>query len=60
MLQPSTIDVDRRADGYLSKRYLTNYPFGLPAGSHTLVGVWNKDGQAAWATQTVAVAFTSS
>jgi len=37
-LQPSTIDVDRFAGG-LEKQHLTNYPSGLPAGTHTFVGV---------------------
>ena len=37
VLQPSTVDVDL-VGGWLEKRYLTNYPDGLPAGAHTFVG----------------------
>jgi hypothetical protein len=41
--QPSTVDVDNAPGAYL-KRDLTNYPNGLPAGSHTFVGVFVFDG----------------
>jgi len=37
VLQRSTVDVDNSPTFYL-KRNLTNYPAGLPAGSHTFVG----------------------
>jgi hypothetical protein len=41
--QPSTVDIDNAPGAYL-KRDLTNYPNGLPAGSHTFVGVFVFDG----------------
>ena len=37
------VDVDL-IDGDLAKRYLTNYPSGLPAGTYTFVGVHTLDG----------------
>jgi hypothetical protein len=37
--QPSTPDVDV-SDGVIRKFELTNYPNGLPAGTHTFVGVF--------------------
>ena len=42
-LQPSTVDVDRFGGG-LEKQHLTNYASGLPAGTHTFVGVWTQNG----------------
>ena len=45
VLQPSTVDVDL-IDGELARRYLTNYPSGLPAGTYTFVGVHTLDGVA--------------
>jgi hypothetical protein len=46
VLQPSTVDVDTvgGSGGSISKRFLTNFPSGLPAGDHTFTGVWNLDG----------------
>jgi len=45
VLQPSTPDVDvDAANGVIRKFRLTNYPNGLPAGTHTFVGVWIIDG----------------
>jgi hypothetical protein len=41
VLQQSTVDVDlikTPVGFFLARRYLTNYPSGLPAGSHTFVG----------------------
>jgi hypothetical protein len=43
VLQPSTVDIDNLGDSLL-KSNLTNYPTGLPAGSHTFVGVFVFDG----------------
>ena len=40
VLQASTVDVNN-AGGVLTKLYLTNFPSGLPAGTHTFVGVWD-------------------
>jgi hypothetical protein len=49
VLQPSTVVVTN-VDGVVAKYWLTNFPNGLPAGDHTLVGVWTFTGQP---TQTV-------
>jgi len=49
--QPSTVDIDNEPGAYL-KRNLTNYPEGLPTGTHTFVGVFVFDG---FVTQTVTV-----
>jgi hypothetical protein len=43
VLQPSTVDIDNLGD-FLLKENLTNYPTGLPAGSHTFVGVFISNG----------------
>ena len=43
VLQRSTVDVDV-ANGTISKRYLTNFPAGLPAGVHTFDGVFDLNG----------------
>jgi hypothetical protein len=43
VLQPSTVDVDVVGGG-IEKRYLTNFPAGLPEGVHTFVGIHNSDG----------------
>jgi hypothetical protein len=43
VLQPSTVDVDVVGGG-IEKRYLTNFPNGLPAGEHKFVGLHNADG----------------
>jgi hypothetical protein len=43
VVQPSTVDVDV-VNGGIEKRYLTNFPAGLPAGAHTFVGVFDLDG----------------
>ena len=43
VLQPSTVDIDNLGDSLL-KENLTNYPTGLPAGSHTFVGVFVSNG----------------
>ena len=47
VLQQSTVDVDVVKDtkpfAYI-KRYLTNFPGGLPAGSHTFVGEFFQGG----------------
>jgi hypothetical protein len=55
-LQPSTVDVDL-IDGDLVKRYLTNYPAGLPAGTYTFVGVHTLDGIAVL-TRTTTITFS--
>ena len=45
VLQPSTTDVDvDAANGIIRKFQLTNYPNGLPAGTHSFVGVFIIDG----------------
>jgi len=45
VLQPSTTDVDVDAANHIIRKFqLTNYPNGLPAGTHTFVGVWTIDG----------------
>jgi len=43
VLQPSTVDIDNLGD-FLLKSNLTNYPTGLPAGTHTFVGVFVLNG----------------
>jgi hypothetical protein len=43
VLQPSTVDIDNLGDSLL-KSNLTNYPTGLPAGTHTFIGVFVFDG----------------
>ena len=43
VLQRSTVDIDN-SPGFYSKRNLTNYAGGLPAGSHTFVGVFVQNG----------------
>jgi hypothetical protein len=45
VLQPSTPEVDV-TDGVIRKFQLTNFPNGLPAGTHTFVGVFIVDGVA--------------
>ncbi|HEV8104935.1 MAG TPA: hypothetical protein VGP69_14490 [Gaiellaceae bacterium] len=37
--QPSQVDIDV-VDGSIERRWLTNYPNGLPAGEHTFVDVF--------------------
>ena len=54
--QPSTVDVDARGDA-ISKLHLTNFASGLPAGTHTLVGVWYLGG-AVVLTRTATISFT--
>lgn len=44
-LQSSTVDVENSPGGWV-RFNLTNYPAGLAAGRHTLVGVWFRDGSA--------------
>ena len=45
VLQPSSADVDVDAEnGVIRKFQLTNYPSGLPAGTHTFTGVFIIDG----------------
>ena len=43
VLQPSTKIVDNQ-NGSVGEGWLTNFPNGLPAGDHTLVGVWTVNG----------------
>jgi hypothetical protein len=38
--QPSSVEVDAGRGG-ITKRHLTNFPRGLPAGDHTFVGIWS-------------------
>jgi hypothetical protein len=57
VLQPSTVDVDNTPTFKL-KRYLTNYPAGLPAGVHTFVGDFYVNGTLLLTTGTVAITFT--
>lgn len=55
-LQQSTVDVDVRGDS-ISKLHLTNFASGLPAGTHTLVGVWYL-GRAVVQTRTATISFS--
>jgi hypothetical protein len=41
--QPSTLEVDAGSGG-VTKWWITNVTNGLPAGDHTLVGVWTVKG----------------
>jgi hypothetical protein len=43
VLQPSTVDIDV-FDGSIERRWLTNFPHGLPAGDHTFVDVFTFPG----------------
>jgi hypothetical protein len=43
VLQPST-EVLLNVNGLLEEFWLTNFPSGLPAGDHTLAGVWTVKG----------------
>ena len=54
--QPSTVDIDNEPGAYL-KRNLTNYPEGLPTGTHTFAGVFVFDGVVTQ-TVTVTIVFT--
>jgi hypothetical protein len=56
VLQRSSVEVEV-GGGAISKRYLTNIPNGLPAGVHTLTGVWNLNGSV---TQTLTATITFS
>ena len=56
VLQPATVE-RTRFDGGLSKLYLTNFAAGLPAGTHTFVGVWSTNGAVTLTAEAV-VAFT--
>jgi hypothetical protein len=56
VLQKSSVVVDV-GDGFINKRYLTNFPNGLPAGDHTFVGVWSVRGIVVQ-TRTAAITFT--
>jgi hypothetical protein len=59
VLQPSTVDVDNTPTFKL-KRYLTNYPAGLPAGVHTFVGDFYVNGTLLLTTGTVSVSLRKS
>lgn len=52
VLQPSTVDIDL-VNGWLVKRWLTNYPNGLPAGEHTFVDVFTFPGSSSTQVKTV-------
>jgi hypothetical protein len=54
--QPSLVDIDNEPGAYL-KRNLTNYPDGLPPGTHTFVGVFVFDGVVTQ-TLTIKILFT--
>jgi hypothetical protein len=56
VLQPSTVDVDVRGDA-ITKLHLTTFASGLPAGTHTFVGLWYL-GRAVVQTQTATISFT--
>lgn len=43
-LQASTIDVDRN-ENTIARYSLINFPAGLPAGEHTFLGKWYRDGE---------------
>jgi hypothetical protein len=52
VLQPSTVDIDV-VDGSIERRWLTNFPNGLPAGDHTFVDVFTFPGSSETVTKTV-------
>ena len=54
--QTSRVDIDNAPGAWL-KRNLYNFPDGLPAGTHTFVGVFYFDGAVA-GTVTVTIIFT--
>jgi hypothetical protein len=54
--QEGTVDIDNQPGVWL-KRNLYNFPDGLPAGSHTFVGVFFFDGTVV-GTVTVTITFT--
>jgi len=56
VLQGSGLEVDV-GDGAITKWHLTNFPDGLPAGVHTLTGVWNVNGTVTQ-TLTATIAFS--
>lgn len=56
VLQPSNVDVNRLDGGVIGKFRLTNYSSGLPAGTHTFVGVNTLDGTVVL-TRTVTITF---
>ena len=43
VLQPSKVEV-LAGNGGINKVWLSNFWVGLPAGGHTLVGVWTQNG----------------
>jgi hypothetical protein len=54
LLQPSTVDVDLFGDN-IEKRWLTNFPDGLPAGDHRFVDVFTfPDGSVLTVDKTIA------
>jgi hypothetical protein len=62
VLQPSTKIVTFVPDQYgvygvLSEVWLTNFPNGLPAGDHTLVGIWTLQG-AFFAEKSITITFS--
>jgi hypothetical protein len=56
VLQSSTVDIEN-SPTLAVKLNLTNYPAGLPVGSHTFVGVWILNGSE-YLTLTATLAFT--
>jgi hypothetical protein len=54
--QASRVDIDNLGEGLL-KSNLTNYPDGLPAGTHTFVGVFYVNGTVS-GTRTATIVFT--
>ena len=62
VLQPSTkietyVPDQYGVHGVLSEEWLTNFPNGLPAGDHTLLGVWVLNG-ALFQTKSITVTFS--
>ena len=62
VLQPSHVDIDVVDGGVgagldIERRYLTNFPAGLPAGAHTFVGQSFLDGKLV-DTRTVTITFS--
>jgi hypothetical protein len=55
--QSGQVDIDNQPGVWL-KRNLYNYPNGLPAGSHTFVGVFFQDGTMSGGPVTVTITFT--
>ncbi|MBO0883949.1 MAG: hypothetical protein J2P17_27175 [Mycobacterium sp.] len=58
VLQPSTVDVDIPGGNAIERRWLTNFPNGLPAGDHTFVDVFTFGDGSGGFTLTKTITFT--